>query len=702
MEDSLNPAGISVGFTLSGGTSDFDILDQLLSTDNNWLDASTSIPNSTSFSPLWQSNNSLKERVQEALSFIREARIDSNFLVQLWVPVQKGNKLLLTTGGQPYALNENSDKLVNYRNVSTNYEFSAEVGTSQSLGLPGRVFVGRLPEWTPDVSFFSKYEYPRVIYAHRFDMHGSIALPVFERDSGTCLGVVEVIVTAQKTSFAPELVTICSALQAVDLRTSEVSVASLLTFNSNSYQAALPEIQHVLTTVCHKHNLPLAQTWVRCIQQGKRGTRHTDEIYHHCISTVDSACYINDPSIMAFHVACLEHHLVRGQGMAGKAFTTNQPCFAPDISSFSKYDYPLSHHARMFNLKGVVAIRLRCTHTGTADFVLEFFLPFDCVKMEDQKVLLNSLSTTVQKACQTLRVVKDSEIEEETVLELRELNVLIDSEIGESNQLMDEDKEDLSNGADLNLQGEASRTEKKRTKAEKTISLSVLRKYFAGSLKDAAKSLGVCPTTLKRICRQHGITRWPSRKIKKVDHSLKKLQLIIDSVHGADPAIQLTTLYQDLTKAPSPQNNSLKDNKSASSGSNNSSSSGPSSNGTTKENASPEKTIGAEQKETAEAEQSTQKKSQRNEEVLSRIKATYGSENIRLRLDPNWGVKELKDEICSRFNIENSNSVNLRYLDDDSEWILLTCDADLKECVHVYKSSKAATIKICVQTSRQS
>lgn len=166
---------------------------------------------------------------------------------------------------------------------------------------------------------------------------------------------------------------------------------------NTSYQAALPEIREVLRCACETHRLPLAQTWVSCIQQGKVGCWHSDKNNNHCVSTVDDACYIADPDMWGFQEACSEHHLLKGQRVAGEAFLTNQPCFSNDITSLKKTEYPLSHHARMFGLCGAVAIRLRSILTGNSDFVLEFFLPKGCRDPEEQKKMLSSLSIVIQQ-----------------------------------------------------------------------------------------------------------------------------------------------------------------------------------------------------------------------------------------------------------------------------------------------------------------
>ncbi|KAL8172165.1 hypothetical protein V2J09_023969 [Rumex salicifolius] len=782
-------------------------------------------------------SSSVMHRLVRALGFITELTRNRDVLVQIWVPVSNSEGArVLTTSDQPFIVDPSSSKLAHYRNISVNYQFAAEEDSVSRvrLGLPGRVYVGKVPEWTPDVRFFRADEYPRVNDAQMCDVRGTLAVPVFDQGSRECLGVIELVMTMQKANYRGELDSVCRALQAVDLRSTELPSSphvKEVEFH-NSYHVVVPEILEVMKSACETHGLPLAQTWVPCIQQGKQGCRHSDDNLLHCVSTVDSACYVADIGTRTFHDTCSEHHLLKGQGVAGRAFLTNQPCFSPDITTCGKTEYPLSHHARMFGLCAAVAIRLRSVYTGNCDFVLEFFLPAGCRDPEGQKSMLNSLSTIIQQVCKSLRVVTEEELSKETTSSTTSTvinNTVIKAEsafspssskdelagssmrqqqYGSSSvQWCQEDKSramapELKQEAHSptltpplmpssirpdNVDAEGSLStlvnsgQKKRAKSDKTITLDVLRQHFAGSLKDAAKNLGVCPTTLKRICRQYGIKRWPSRKIKKVGHSLQKLQVVIDSVQGASGAFQIGSFYSNFPQLASPSTNvtgsdpvsaskpydppkptsfepteggnhnnfAPQGSKSPSSSfSHSSSSSQCLSSGSQQHLAtcstsfSEDILTGAENSSesnlkrarsdaelhilTQEANNllmsrcqshkilpSTQHQNVESHPPLPkfagqavqldsnawRVKVTYGEEKIRLRMAKSWGYKELVQEVVRRFNIGDMSGFHLKYLDDDSEWVLLTCDDDLEECIDVCGSSQQQTLRLALQVS---
>ena len=76
------------------------------------------------------------------------------------------------------------------------------------------------------------------------------------------------------------------------------------------------------------------------------------------------------------------------------------------------------------------------------------------------------------------------------------------------------------------------------------------------------------------------------------------------------------------------------------------------------------------------------------------VKAIFGVEKVRLGLQPKWGLRYLQQEIGKRFEIDDFTDIGLNYMDDNGEWVRLTCDGDLEECNEIHRFSQRNTMKI--------
>ena len=80
------------------------------------------------------------------------------------------------------------------------------------------------------------------------------------------------------------------------------------------------------------------------------------------------------------------------------------------------------------------------------------------------------------------------------------------------------------------------------------------------------------------------------------------------------------------------------------------------------------------------------------------VKVTYGLDTVRFKFAPNTSFVELKEEVGRRLKLAGQN-FNLKYLDDDEEWMLLACAADLQESIDLMRASGRHAIKLMICTN---
>ena len=166
---------------------------------------------------------------------------------------------------------------------------------------------------------------------------------------------------------------------------------------------------------------------------------------------------------------------------------------------------------------------------------------------------------------------------------------------------------------------------------------------------------------MKRICRQHGISRWPFRKISKVNRALGKIRRA--AIESVDCSPKPTAASSSSHRGPAPHLPCLPSTLGEDTSSQGSSQDPPPLTKTT-------------------LRKSLLQRSNGVAGELVTIKASYRGDIIRFRVPCSAGVVAVKEEVAKRLGLD-AGAFDVKYLDDDHEWVLLSCDADFQECLDV-------------------
>ncbi|GJR67341.1 NIN-like protein [Tanacetum coccineum] len=399
----------------SPGLGSRSVLSTYQNTDLLWNKVSLEPP-AVSFSgesryltPLWVSRNdeprdeiNMARRIRAALKLLafREQRV----LVQFWSPRVVGKRQLLTTLDQPFGLGVANEELCFYRRDSERNAILVDKDhEEEDVSPPARVLRHGLPEWTSDVTNYLPKHFPQKDSAIRCNLHGYLALPVFDSTTRLCAGVLELLMSSKHSSYAFEVQQVHKALKTQNLTSPHIFDSATPGVSSECRQNELDKILGILKSVCDTHSIPFAQTWAVSpstsfvshdkIIHKSCGSFDTKCIGKSCMHTTDLPFHVRDLGMWPFRETCKEQHLDMSRSFVGKALLARGSSYCQDVTELTEEEYPFVHKAHIYKITGCFAIFLHSLE-GNDEYVLEFFLP---LYMKDGSYVPYLVQTLKQK-----------------------------------------------------------------------------------------------------------------------------------------------------------------------------------------------------------------------------------------------------------------------------------------------------------------
>ncbi|KAH7840008.1 hypothetical protein Vadar_011292 [Vaccinium darrowii] len=265
---------------------------------------------------------------------------------------------------------------------------------------------------------------------------------------------------------------------------------------------------------------------------------------------------------------------------------------------------------------------------------------------------------------------------------------------------------------------------KGKTGVKIEIPLEVVLQYSNLRLDNAARELKVSSSTLKRVCRQYGIHRWPPRNIDDVGAPLPSHDVPprnLDKVGAPLPSlVELQEGISELTSdrplasdsrnyriplrpppnrnkvgAPGPSHVEHQD------GSSQLTSDMPSKQTPLREEGILQLTLDRPSNQALDDGTHVKPRDTAVQDTKTvTIRAKYVNVTLKFQLPLRSRLEELHQQVGKRLNLK-PEAYDIFYEDDDGELILMVCDDDLTECINTNRSRSSSKNSIVVLIERK-